>query len=256
MTRGPAAQRGLGAGALLAALLGWPAAATANGLTISPVVVEINAPRQVVSVTVRNGTARPMTLQSQTRLWRQVNGVDRHEPSEDLLVVPAIAQIQPNASQVFRITLRRPVAAPLERTYRLVLDDITDEQQPSDRAAVSFKFSHNLPVMVAPMGKVTHSVHWSPCEDKPGAAAGALACVRVLNTGNRRVKVQSLEVSGEGWRQTLPLKAGENVLAGASREWHVPRPSAQAGAVQQVQVFTAQGATLRAEAAASVQAER
>lgn len=261
MTQRSAARIGTGAGALLAALLGWPATAAANGLTISPVVVEIGAPRQVVSVTVTNRTAQPMTLQSQTRRWQQVNGVDRYEPDDELLVVPAIAQIKPNASQVFRVTLRRPVAAPVERTYRLVLDDITDEQKPSDRAAVAFKFSHNLPVMVAPSGPVTQVVRWTLCTAKaagpaaPSGAGAAPACVRLLNAGNRRTKVQSLVVSGDGWQQSLPLKAGENVLAGASREWHVPVPAAQAGPVRRVQVLTAQGATLQAEPI-SLQAER
>lgn len=253
MTVRAAAHQGLAAGALLAALLACPAGAAANGLTISPVVVEIGAARRVVSVTVTNRTAKPITLQSQTRLWQQVNGVDHYAPSDDLLVVPAMAQVGANASQVFRITLRRPVPAPLERTYRLILDDITAEQAPDGRAAVAFKFSHNLPVMVAPSGPVTQRVRWTPCATAPGSA---MACVRLFNAGNRRVKVQSLTLAGDGWQQVLPLKAGENVLAGAARQWQVPQPAGQAGPVRQVQVVTAQGSTLQAEAAPSLQAER
>jgi hypothetical protein len=71
--------------------------------------------------------------------------------------------------------------------------------------------------------------------------------VRFLNAGNRRIKFETITVTGDGWKQELSLKTGENVLAGAQREWLVPLARGQAGAPRGVQVRTARGETLQAE---------
>lgn len=241
---------------LLAGVLGCAAFAQAAGLTISPVVIEIGTPRKAVAVTITNGTDRPVTLQADTRRWLQLDGVDRYEPTDELLVVPPIAQVPPNGSQVFRIALRRAAPASVERTFRLILEDISEEQRPSGRAAVAFKFTHNLPVMVAPSTPVTNALRWSPCTGRQeGSGEAKQACVKVFNAGNRRVKVESLTLTGTGWQQDERLNAPANVLAGAFREWRVVLPAAQAAAVNGVRVQTAQGLTLQAQEATIQQAQ-
>ena len=71
--------------------------------------------------------------------------------------------------------------------------------------------------------------------------------MRIANAGNRRVKVQSVTLSGEGWQQVFNLKEAEAVLAGAEREWVVPANAP--GALRAVEVRTATGQLLAAEAA-------
>lgn len=243
------------AGVWLASALGYPASLQAAGLAISPVVVEVNSPRKSVAITVTNDSDRALTFQTDTMVWRQVNGLDQYEPTDELLVVPPIVEIAPNASQLFRVTLRVPVDSPVERTYRLILEDITEASAVAEEGSVAFKFVHNLPVMVAPAGKIVNALRWKPCALntastplKPSAARTPQACVLVYNAGNRRVKIQTLTLTGDGWEQVLQLKAGENVLAGAEREWRVPLQPGQTGAVRGVQTQTARGETLQAEA--------
>ncbi len=149
--------------------------------------------------------------------------------------------------------LRAPTRAPEERTYRLILEDTSDDLNPSGQTSVAFKFTHNLPVMVAPSARAFSAVRWKPCTPTPSLLAekplqirSTEACVRLLNAGNRRVKIQTLTLTGDGWQQALPLKEGVNVLAGAEREWRVPLP-AGAGALRTVQVQTARGEALAAE---------
>ena len=238
---------------------GCAAVAKAAGVTISPVVLEIDSPRKAIAVTVTNTGDRPLTLQAESMLWQQVNGVDHNEPTEDLLVVPSMVEVPAQASQVFRVMLRSRAPSPVERTYRVMLEDITEEQVASSgQASVAFKFTHNLPVLIAPSGKVVNAMRWKPCPTEaapvPNAPAGAKssvlraeACVRLLNAGNRRVKVQTLTLDGNGWQQALSLKDGENVLAGAEHEWRVPLAKDQTGAVRRVQVQTARGEILTAE---------
>lgn len=243
-------------GLLLACTVNSAALAGAGGIAISPVVLELDSPRKAIAVTVTNSGDRPITLQTDTMTWKQVNGTDQNEPTDDLLVVPTIVTVPANSSQMFRVMLRAPNPSPLERTYRLILEDIS-EAQPSeqgDQPVVAFKFSHSLPLLIAPSGKIVNAVSWKPCAVANAAASsvksaglGKEACVRLLNAGNRRIKVQGLTLAGEGWQQPFSLKTGENILAGAEREWRVPLQPGQAGAVRGVQVQIANAKPLTAE---------
>jgi len=126
---------------------------------------------------------------------------------------------------------------------------------------IKFRMRYDLPVLLAPAGPVMNVLRWKPCPTDAVPASSAAAsviakpatprtnesCVRLLNAGNRRVKVQTLTLSGDNWQQALPLKDGVNVLAGAEREWHVPLTTGQAGALHGVHITTTRGETLQAE---------
>lgn len=246
MSRQPT-PRCVSAAILLALGAGCASLAAAAGVSISPVVIEIDSPRKAIAVTVTNGGDLPITFQTDTLVWRQVDGADRYEPTDELLVVPPIIAVPAHASQVLRLMLRSRTPSPIERSYRLTLENISDEVAAvTGQTSIAFKMSHNLPVMIAPSGKVQNLMRWKPCT--PAALAkGAGICVRLSNAGNRRVKVEKLTVSGDGWQQALELKSGENVLAGSERDWQVPLASGQTGTVRSVQVQTALGETLQAE---------
>ena len=238
----------------LAFVIGLVVPVCAAQVSISPVVIEIDAPRRPVAISVTNSGERPIRLQAEVLLWQQTDGEDRYESSDALLVVPSIVDVPANSTQVVRVVLRSPVPSPVERTYRLVLDDITDEKPEGGGVSISFKFTHNLPVMIAPSGKVQSTMRWMPCAEtaKTSIPAGAVhsnqVCVRLVNTGNRRIRVQTLIVNGDGWQQALSLSAGENVLAGSERELRVQLKPGQTGAVSGIQVFTGLGETLEVEA--------
>jgi len=251
----------LGAAALLSSGI---AAAQAQ---ISPVVVEFGPKQRVATVRiVLSEKARgPMRLQVQLLRWTQdLRGEAVTQPSEDLIVTPRIADLQPGQQQVLRLGLRAGLPAQSEMAYRLYLEDIAEPASVNtgtEGVGVSFRMAYDLPVMVAPKGAIVKSLRWHSC---PAGAVlprqssrasssnqpDAQACVRVFNSGNRRVKVQSLTVAGDGWQQTLSFKEGENILAGDQREWNVPLPVAPAMPAQSVQLRTVQGETLQAEAGA------
>jgi fimbrial chaperone protein len=239
-------RRVLVAAVVLACGVSWAGVTQAAGVLISPVILEISSPRKAIAVTVKNDGDASITFQTDTASWQQIDGLDRFEPTDELIVVPSIVVVPAHSSQIVRLMLRSTAPSPKERTYRLSLENITEEKDSANRpASVLFKFSHNLPIMVAPSGEVTQAVRWKPCRSE-GATPRNEACVRLLNAGNRRIKIKALTVSGEGWQQALVLKDAQNVLAGAQREWHIPLVSGQIGVLRAVQVDTAQGEMLQA----------
>ncbi len=265
-----------GVGAALGAGLMTGTAALSQVL-VNPVVVELGAQHRAatVKVSLSDAAKAPMRLQAELRRWEQtIEGDDVVSPSNDLLVTPAIATIKPGETQLFRVAYRGIRVVLEEIAYRLILEDIAEPTpiQPDTATegsiAVQFRMRYDLPVMVAPTGKVVNALRWRPCPTSLVATATSStptatnsACVRISNAGNRRVKVQTLTLAGDGWQQTLQLKEGVNVLVGAEREWRVALqpgqvdPVARAGlnglkgpadVVRSVQVQTVRGETLQA----------
>ena len=225
---------------------------------VDPVVIEMQSRQRVamVSVTVSPKLKAPVTLQTEVLAWKQdLGGKQVLEETGELLVSPAIASVKPGQRQVFRIGLRGQRSSPDEGAYRLIIEDVSEPESGSlgkEGLGVTLRIRNDLPVMIAPVGKVTTAVRWNPCPAGAAAPAGATrvpdTCVRLLNAGNRRIRVQTLTLTGDGWQQPLVPKDGGVVLAGTEREWRVPLAKNQTGAVRSVQVQTARGETLQAEA--------
>ena len=228
---------------------------------ISPVVIELSTQQRVVAVTVAlSDKARvPMRLQAELLQWKQnLQGKEVTEPSDDLLISPQMAELQPGSKQVFRLTLRGVRPAPEELAYRLIFEDIAEPIIDADSALgmiINFRTRYDLPVLIAPTGPVVNALRWKLCPPtalaeslhKANVARSAEICIRVLNTGNRRIKVESLMLSGKGWSQSLSFNDGENVLAGTEREWTTPLVTGLNGAPLDVQVRTTRGVIHQAE---------
>ncbi|MEJ8839996.1 fimbrial biogenesis chaperone [Ramlibacter sp. AN1133] len=232
------------------ALLG--AAAAAAQALISPVVVEF-APKQriaTVRITLSDKAIKPMRLQTQLLQWRQdLHGAPVIQPSEDLIVTPRIAELKPGQQQVLRLALRGSLPAETERAYRLVLEDIAPPSalDLGGSAAVNFRMAYDLPVMVAPRATVVNALRWRACPTANTSSRSAGVCVRIANVGNRRVKVQSMTIRGDGWQHVLTLKEADALLADSEREWVVP--ATVAGPLREVEVRTTTGDVVHAEPA-------
>jgi fimbrial chaperone protein len=251
MVRGmTCALRYLRVAAALAALPACWGSAAAQVL-IDPVVVELAAQQRVaaISVLVSDKATVPVRMQAQVFRWTQgPDGEDIEEPSNDLLVTPAIAEIKPGQKQMFRVALRGGRPATGELAYRLMLDNIAEPQAVEGigpaGANIKLHMRYDLPVLFAPSVPVVEHVRWRPCT---GGVAATEACVRLTNDGNRRVKIKTLTVAGDGWSQDLSFKEGINVLAGSEREWRVPLADGHALPLRAVRLMTAQSKQLQAE---------
>ena len=199
---------------------GPPAAA----LNIAPVMVELSPGKKVMSIRVLNDSNEAMTFQAETLSWQQVTGVDRYAQTQDLLVAPAIFQIAPGASQILRVTLRKPPVTDVELAYRLILEDVTEESslQPG---TVKLRFRHNLPLFAAPHQPPLVNSQWRRC-----AAPANKACIELNNQGNRRVRLTGVAVEGPNWRKDI--RGGATVLAGSSRQWFFDLEPGQSAALR------------------------
>lgn len=194
-------------------------------VTISPVQVDLTRQKPVMSITVNNPSSESITFQSRLRSWRQVNGQDEYDETNDLVVVPPMAILPAGRSQIFRVAMRRPQAPSVEQAYRLILENIPDEsaEAVAKRAGtIVVHISHDLPVLVAPAVKVGVVPRLSTCS----APAGKI-CVRLENAGNVSVRMRALSI-GTG-DASVSIKVFGAILAGAWKQWVFDRPPGMAG---------------------------
>lgn len=208
-------------GALLVFVLGLSQSVRAGGLTISPVMIELESSRKAVAITLTNGGDTTLTFQSRALIWQQVDGVDSYAPTDALLVAPAIIDIPPQSSQVFRVALRRADPVVVEQSFRLLLEDVSRSESGEGKPAVALRLIHSLPLFVAPSTKTVLALRWSPCD-----AGGKSGCVRISNVGNRHVKIRSVTIGGERWERQLDVPG--TLLAGSWREWKFARQQGDA----------------------------
>ncbi len=200
----------------------------ARALTISPVLVELAPERRVVSITLSNPGDRAVSFQTQTLAWTQPEGVDHYEETDELMVVPPIAEIRAGGSQVFRVMMRIPPSSK-EHAYRLIFEDVTELAAPetsADGASIGMRVSHSLPVFVAARGKPRPQLRLGPCASTVPALSSNTGCVRLDNDGDRYAQIKSVVIDGANWHKDL--NAGTRVLSGAWHQWTFDLPPASA----------------------------
>lgn len=198
----------------------WGSAA--HALTISPVLVELSPARRVASITITNPGDRPLNFQTQVRAWSQPDGADAYADTDELFVVPPIAEIAAGGSQIFRVTTRtRPSAE--EHAYRLIFEDVSELAATlAGESSINIHVNHDLPVFFAAAGKLQLQSRLGPCAQAPALPATS-GCVRLDNEGSRHLRVKSLTLEGAHWRKDINV--GTRVLAGAWRQWTFDRPA-------------------------------
>jgi fimbrial chaperone protein len=234
-------------------------------------VVEFGPAQRVaaITITLSANAALPMRLQAEVLKWEQDSqGQTVTRPTDELLISPPIAEVRPGQKQVFRVALRGARQSPEEVAYRLILEDIAEpalDESGKQTMQLNFRMRYDLPVMVAPVGKVVKALQWKRCiptdaarnpasslTSAPSAAPAVVdqeVCVRVLNSGNRRLKVRTLTLAAAGWEQSLSRNEGEILLAGSEREWRMRREEGNTGEPRSVKVQTTLGETLQVEPA-------
>lgn len=211
---------------LLAAQAGF-----AGSLQVAPISVELSAGEQAQALWLSNSGDRPIRAQVRVMKWSQAGGVERLDPSRELMPSPPMLEIAPGQQQLVRLV--RPVASPpdQELTYRLIVDELPDPRQERD-AGLQFLLQYSVPVFVLPVG--------ATAQDAPGQRPptdlsslgfrlehnGSDAQLVVVNESRRRLRLSQLaHVAADGQRTLLVPGLLGYVLAGQRMQWPVSLPA-------------------------------
>ncbi|MEQ9506517.1 MAG: fimbria/pilus periplasmic chaperone [Hyphomonas sp.] len=167
--------------ALLLLGAGWAAGcASAQGLTLSPVMIHAPAEGGATSLTLTSGLAEPKLVQVRVFDWTQAGGGEQMVPATDVRFGPEIFEILPGKAQTVRFLLPDTDGA---GTWRVVVDELPAPpgQAAEDAAQLQLRLRYVLSMFAGEPG----------APEQLQAAADA-AGVELRNPGPGWLKMHSL----------------------------------------------------------------
>jgi fimbrial chaperone protein len=165
-----------------------------------------------VAITLTNDGDEEVVLQADVYQWTQnLEGLDKTEPTEDLIVSPPSLRLPPRSRQVVRLGLLIPRDRARQMTYRLVVREIPEAERRKDATLqVPIALVLNMPIFITPSGASRKiDCGW----DKGEGAQPSLSC---MNTGAAYAQVRSAEIR-RGEQLLGKTDASAYILAGVRR---------------------------------------
>lgn len=201
---------------IFAAVMAMPCAAHAGSLEVSPINIEVVAPVAATIVRIRNNARAPLVTQLRVFRWTQIGGVERLEPTDEVVASPPMATLAPGAEQTVRLIRTGNSRARGEEAFRLVVDEVPNPSTPRS-GAVAIVVRHSLPVFFRQASSDQPVLNWTM--DQKNGRDG----LTVRNSGQRRVRIAALSLR-DGNGQTVQVAAGlaGYVLAGSTMRFDLP----------------------------------
>jgi len=161
----------------------------AVNFSISPIRVFFDASQKTNTLTIKNESDEPVTLQLKAVEWGQDEDARSvYSPTRDIIFFPKLVSIEPNQKKLVRLGAGT-AHTELEKTYRLFIEEIP---QPglSDTTAVKIVMKVGVPVFIAPM------------KDEVGGNIETISLLKselsmkVRNEGNTHFTIRSIKVAG------------------------------------------------------------
>src|SRR6185295_720040 len=140
--------------------------------------------------------------------WRQEGGEDRYQESSAVIVSPPVFTIAPHATQIVRVGLRRPSAAP--QPFRLMIEEVPEAAPAGSGIRVALRL--NLPLYTNLAAGTPADLVWRAARQADGQWA-----IEARNGGAGWVRVeQPLAETATGLRLENGFSFG-TVLSGGAR---------------------------------------
>src|SRR5438552_3253242 len=191
-------------------------AVRASSLRVAPSFVELISPDSATTLNLRNEDSHPINVQIRVFRWSQVDGVERLEPTMDVVASPPLTTLGPNADYVVRVVrvMKVPVAG--EESYRLLIDELPDTSRRRP-GAINFVLRYSIPIFFASPDANQPQVSWAV------QASGKGVVLIAKNAGGRHLRISDLKLAEAS--RTIANRPGlmGYVLGGATMRWLLPR---------------------------------
>ena len=183
---------------------------SAQSMELSPTRVQMIGAERASTMTIRNDNPEPLNVQIRAMDWRHEGAEDLYSPSQTLLASPPQATLAPGESQVIRIVAENAPAQPHEQAFRLVIDQIPDEQAEAD-VGIRTVIRALVPVFI------TSSLQDRPHLEWQARRSGDGVILTATNSGPARDRLVGAAATVDGQPVGAPLEG--YVLSQAERTW-------------------------------------
>jgi fimbrial chaperone protein len=197
--------------ALICAAISW--SANAGSLRVGPVRLDLSPKHPVAILEVQNTGDAATLAQVEALDWSQGVEGESLEPSSALVATPLVMNLAPGETQKVRVGLRTPNESQIERSYRILVEEVS----PTFVASAGLRFAVRISVPVfAVSGEEklaapdADALSWTARQAGPG-------CQRLLVSNNSSAHMHLLRTELLGPRGDVLWEAGgpEYVLAGS-----------------------------------------
>lgn len=171
-----------------------------------------------------------MTVQVRGFLWDQPDGQDRLTASDDLVINPRMFILDSGAQQWVRVGLRRPADSGVERTYRILVDQLPETDPVAGKSRLTLRLS--LPVFAQAAGPTADALSWHAASTRDGID------LTMRNGGSRHVRLERMKVTAGA--QNTESEAPVYVLPNGVRTLKLPL-KAEAARALHVTAWTEDG---------------
>jgi fimbrial chaperone protein len=161
--------------------------AQAGSLSIAPIKVEVLGPRSSSSVTLKNESNQAANVQIRLFRWTLSDGLEKLEPTQEVVASPPIATLKAGGSQRVRVvrTGKAPVLG--EESYRLVIDELPDRNRIRN-GAIAVLLRYNVPVFFTSPDATQAQLRWGIIKKYGKTFLSA------NNGGDKRVRIADLSL--------------------------------------------------------------
>jgi fimbrial chaperone protein len=208
---------------LFAALLALAGPAGAASLQVAPTSLTLQARQSADGLWLSNSGDAPVQVQLRIFRWAQVEGEERFEPTQDLVVSPPMQTLPPGERQLVRLVRTKPTPPTLEMSYRVIVDELPAPNK--KQQGLQFVLRYSIPIFITP--------------DTPTSLAPALrarlvagedghAAMEIENSGSQHAQIADLAYIDASNKQEIiiPGLVGY-VLPGQRMRWSLKSPASR-----------------------------
>ncbi len=209
--------------------------AYAGSFAISPVRSTLSLGHKIDSLTVTNQGAEATAIQLEVLAWSQDEaGKDVFTPTKDILATPPAFTLQPNAKQIIRLGLRRPLLTNNEASYRLFVQEIPPAPKPNFMG-LNMALRMSIPVFFNPAVPVAPVLNWQLRQSPTGSLI-----LSANNSGNAHIQIANFTLAPADMAAFSAQQVASYLLPHQKREWVVSNKTLAVGTKVHLTVQTDQ----------------
>jgi fimbrial chaperone protein len=189
--------------------------AAASSLQVSPTRIDQVMPASAGVITLRNDQNKPVNVQVRVFRWSQVMGVERLDPTTDVVASPPSAQIGAGKQYLLRVVRVSKAPVTTEESYRVLVDELPDPSQ-LKAGTVNFTVRFSLPVFFRSEQSPAAQVSWNIRR-----ANGGGYVLSGSNAGGTKLRLTDIQLLQSGRVIGIKKEAGGYVLAGSSAQFQL-----------------------------------
>lgn len=188
--------------------------AGASSLQVSPTRLEKVLPESAGVITLRNGDNKPVNVQVRVFRWSQVMGIERLDPTTDVVASPPVAQVGANNQYLLRVVRVSKKPTAVEESYRVLVDELPDPSQMKN-GNVNFTVRFSLPVFFRAAATPAAQVSWNIRRGNGGYLLSG------TNTGASKLHLKDAQLLQNSRIIAIKNDVGGYVTAGGSAQFQL-----------------------------------